>query len=265
MTGTFAFEGFEIPVDLAVLTGGGPETWEGISAAHMAAYARYTPLRTGSDVLEVGCGVGRDAIPLVPVLGERGSYLGVDVSGRSIEWCQQNITRRHANFRFHHLDIHSEFYNPQGTCSATEVTLPVASATIDTIILQSVFTHMFEPAITHFLREFRRVLRRDGRVFASFFVLGQESVALASVTPGVLTFRHSGRRGCRINDPDQPEAAVGYTPRALRRMVRRGGFAFAQPVHVGSWCGRQGVEDGQDIAILKPAPRIGWRRRGPAS
>jgi hypothetical protein len=125
---------------------------------------------------------------------------------------------------------------------------------------------MFEPDITHFLREFRRALRRDGRVFASFFVLGDESVGLALTTPGVLTFRHARRGGCRIDDPDRPEAAVGYTPRALGRMVRRSGFSFDQPVHVGSWCGRQGVDDGQDIAILKPAQRVRWLRRGrPAS
>ena len=253
MTATFAFEGFDIPVDLAILTGGGEETWAGISAAHLAAYARYCPLRAGHDVLEVGCGVGRDAIPLTGVLGPGGSYLGVDVSGPSIAWCQGHITGRHANFTFAHLNIRSEFYNPQGALSAPEITIPAATASIDRIILQSVFTHMFEPDITHFLREFRRVLRKDGRVFASFFVLGKESVQLSGATPDVLKFIHAYGKGCRINDPGYPEAAVGYTPAALRRMVRRGGFSLDQPLHPGSWCGRHGVDDGQDIAILKPS------------
>ena len=176
-------------------------------------------------------------------------------------WCQENSTRRHANFRFDHLNIQSKFYNPQGARSASEVTLPVADGSVDRIILQSVFTHMFEPDVTHFLREFRRALRRDGRVFASFFVLGEESVRLALTTPDVLTFRHSYGRGCRINEPDNPEAAVGYVPKTLDRMVRRSGFAFDQPLHVGSWCGRQGVDDGQDIAILKPSGRVTWRGR----
>jgi ubiquinone/menaquinone biosynthesis C-methylase UbiE len=265
VTGTFAFKSFDIPTDLAILTGGGEETWEGISAAHMAAYARYAPIRSGHHVLEVGCGVGRDAIPLISVLGEDGSYRGVDVSERSIVWCQENITRRHANFRFDHLNIQSEFYNPQGTLSASGVRLPVANGSIDRIILQSVFTHMFEPDITHFLREFRRTLRDNGRVFASFFVLGKESMRLAMTTPDVLTFRHPHQSGCRVNDPDQPEAAVGYTPKALARMLRRSGFEFDQPLHVGSWCGRRGVDDGQDIAILKPTRRITLRRGRPAS
>jgi SAM-dependent methyltransferase len=256
---TFSFDGYDIPLDLAILTGGGAETWEGISAAHLAAYARYCPLRAGHDVLEVGCGVGRDAIPLSAVLGPGGSYVGVDVSGPSIAWCRENITVRHPNFRFAHLNIRSEFYNPQGSLAGNEITLPVPSSSIDRVILQSVFTHMFDTDITHFLREFRRVLRRDGRIFASFFVLGEESIRLAAETPDVLTFAHSRHGGCCINDLGYPEAAVGYTPEALARMVRRGGLAFDQPVHLGSWCGRTGVEDGQDIAILKPVRLRPWR------
>jgi SAM-dependent methyltransferase len=260
---SFPFEGFDIPVDLAILTGGGADTWEGISAAHLAAYARYCPLRSGHDVLEVGCGVGRDAIPLTRVLGDTGSYVGVDVSGPSIEWCQEHITARHPNFAFAHLDIRSEFYNPQGALAGNQITLPVASSSIDRIILQSVFTHMFEPDITHFLREFRRVLRPDGRVFGSFFVLGEESMRLAAETPEVLKFAYVHGDGCRINDLGYPEAAVGYTPDALARLVRRGGFAFDQAVHVGSWCGRTGVVDGQDIAVLKPAGPLSFLRRRP--
>jgi SAM-dependent methyltransferase len=219
----------------------------------------------------VGCGVGRDAIPLTGVLGPEGSYLGVDVSAPSIAWCQEHITGRHANFRFAHLDIRSAFYNPQGALSAQEVIIPAASASVDRIILQSVFTHMFEPDITHFLREFRRILRKDGRVFASFFVLGPESMQLSGATPDGLKFLHAHGTGCRINDPEYPEAAVGYSPATLRRIVRHGGFAFEQPLHLGSWCGRQGSDDGQDIAILQPsripifgaAPRRSALRRAP--
>jgi SAM-dependent methyltransferase len=185
------------------------------------------------------------------------------VSGPSIAWCQEHITARHPTFGFAHLDIRSEFYNPQGSLAGHEIALPVASSSVDRIILQSVFTHMFEPDITHFLREFHRVLRRGGRVFASFFVLGEESMRLATQTPDVLTFAHRRPGGCRVNDLGYPEAAVGHIPEALARMVRRGGFTFDQPVHLGSWCGRTGVEDGQDIVILKPAGLVPSLRRRP--
>src|SRR6185312_624171 len=133
VSATFAFGGFAIPHDLALLTGGGEDTWAGIAAAHLAAYARYCPLRPDHDVLEIGCGVGRDAIPLTGVLRGGGSYVGLDVSAPSIAWCQEHITPRHPDFRFAHLDIHSQFYNPGGVLMGDEVTLPVADRSIDRI------------------------------------------------------------------------------------------------------------------------------------
>jgi SAM-dependent methyltransferase len=273
VTETFTFEGFDIPVDLAILTGGGPETWSDISSAHMEAYERYSPIRPGQSVLEIGCGVGRDAIPLSRVLGDGGSYVGVDVSGPSITWCAETITPRLANTRFDHLDILSPFYNPDGALRADQVTLPVPSGSVDRIILQSVFTHMFEPDIVHFLNEFRRVLRKDGLVFASFFVMDGRSLEIAAATPGAPSFINRHGDGCFIVDTGNPEGAVGYTHVALGRMLRASGFALDQPLHLGSWSGRRDVPDGQDIAILKPrrlppvarrlAARLARRERDP--
>lgn len=247
---TFDFDGFAIPVELAELTGGGEATWEGIAEAHLAAYERYCPIRAGSSVLEVGCGVGRDAIPLARILGPDGSYVGLDVSGPSITWCRENITPRYPRAGFEHLDIQSDFYNPGGSLEGREAKLPVPSTWADRIILQSVFTHMFEDAIVNFLSEFRRILRPTGLVFASFFVVDEQSIGLAAQHQSPLQFQHPWADGCRISDPRNPEGAVGYTPEALNRMLRRAGMALAQPLHRGSWCGRD-VPDGQDIAVLK--------------
>jgi len=253
MTETFDFQGFAIPVDLAILTGGGPDTWEGISRAHMDAYSRYAPIRAGHRVVEVGCGVGRDAIPLVEILGTGGAYVGVDVSGPSIEWCQRSIAAAHPNFSFHHLNVRSAFYNPGGTLGAREVTLPIGSGQVDRAILQSVFTHMFEADIVHYLRELRRVLRPGGLIFASFFVLDDEALSLAERTGQGLRFAYPRSNGCRIDDPATPEGAVGYSPGAIDRMLAAAGLRLAQPVHRGSWSGRDGVPDGQDIAVLERA------------
>ena len=214
--GTFEFEGFVIPEDLAVLTGGGRDTWESISRAHMAAYDRYSPVRAGENVLEVGCGVGRDAIPLVKVLGPKGSYVGLDIIRPSIIWCQENITPRHPNAVFGHLDIRSEFYNPSGTLSALEVRIPIEDGRIDLIILQSVFTHMFEDDIVHYLSEFRRVLHPDGLVFATFFIVDEESLRLTTARGDALTFQHRWGKGCRISDLQNPGGAVGQKPPTFR-------------------------------------------------
>ena len=167
MTDVFEYEGYKIPVELVEMTGGGPDTWDVISVGHMDQYERYCPILADHDVLEIGCGVGRDAIQLTRTLSPAGSYVGVDIIRPSIEWCQGNITTRFPNFRFEYLDIHSQIHNPVGTAAVTEVTLPVADDSIDRIVLQSVFTHMFEGDIVHYLHEFRRVLRDDGRVLVA--------------------------------------------------------------------------------------------------
>src|ERR1700728_206772 len=252
----FEFEGFLIPEDLAILTGGGEDSWASISRAHMAAYGRYCPVQAGQSVLEIGCGVGRDAIPLLQVLGPEGSYVGVDIIGPSIGWCQANITPRYPNAAFHHLDIRSTFYNPSGQVSLSETRFPIEDGSVDLIILQSVFTHMFEDDIVHYLSELRRVLRPNGSVFASFFILDHESLALTATRGDALTFQHRWGSGCRISDGQNPEEAVGYTPKALDRMLRRSGMQLDQPLHHGWWSGRQDALDGQDIAILKRSLRV---------
>src|SRR6266571_7701862 len=252
----FEYKGYRIPVPLVNLTGGGTDTWDEIASAHMEAYTRYAPIDPDASVLEIGCGVGRDAMQLTEHLSPGGRYIGIDIIRPSIAWCQANITPRHPNFLFHHLDIQSQIHNPGGSRRLTDVTLPVASRVIDRVILQSVFTHMFYDDIVHYLREFRRVLSRGGVVFASFFITDEESLRMArengDPSPG-LRFEHPYGKGCFINDPAYPEGAVGYTPEKLDEIVRVSGVVLDQPVHRGHWCGRAGVRDGQDVVVLRVA------------
>jgi len=248
--GTFEFQGFAIPEDLALLTGAGGESWGAISDAHQAAYARYCPIEPGQTILEVGCGVGRDAIPLLQRIGPGGTYVGVDIIEPSISWCRANIGVRYQNARFEHLPVKNSFYNPSGTLSALDVRFPMDDGVADRIILQSVFTHMFAEEILCYLTEFQRLLAPTGRVFATFFVVDRTARRLARKTGAELTFDHRWQRGCRICDPLNPPGAVGYTPAALGRLLRRSRLILEQPIHGGFWCGRSGALDGQDVAVL---------------
>lgn len=256
----FSYKGYEIPIDLMYMTGGGVETWDEISLGHQDQLRNYCAIEPDHNVLEVGCGVGRDAIQLTEQLSEDGSYAGVDIIKPSIEWCQQNIAARYPNFSFHYLDIYSQIHNAGGNLKTTEVRLPAEDKSIDRIILHSVFTHMFEDDIVYYLHDFARFLKRGGKVFASFFILDDEALSLLeqekqknpdSVFEG-LDFEHEYGDGCFVQDLEHPEGAVAYTEEAFERILKKGKMKLAQPVGKGFWCGREGVTDGQDIAILEP-------------
>lgn len=251
----FSYEDYKIPIDLINLTGGGIDTWDVISKGHMDEYSKYSPINPEHSVVEIGCGIGRDAIQLTKHLTSQGKYIGIDIIEPSINWCQNNISPKFPNFEFHYFDINSQIHNPSGKSKTTQFTLPIRSGTIDRIILQSVFTHMFEDDIVHYLKEFRRVLKPSGKVFASFFIIDPTSLKLAKKTKSNLNFRYKLNSHCYINDEKYPEGAVGYTKRGLNQMLNESRMLLDQPIHYGFWCGRQDTIDGQDIVIMKPAKK----------
>jgi SAM-dependent methyltransferase len=52
--------------------------------------------------------------------------------------------------------------------------IPADNATVDLVILFSVFTHMLRDDLRFYLSEFRRILRPAGRVYATVFLLDDE-------------------------------------------------------------------------------------------
>jgi SAM-dependent methyltransferase len=250
----FQYHGFSIPVELVNLTGAGPDTFDEISNQHRQMLEQFTPVRPEDNVLEIGCGIGRDAFVLSEILDAKGSYTGTDIIKKSIDWCQTNITPRYPNFLFIHHDVKDQLHNPSGTISTKEIFFPLADHSIQRIILQSVFTHMFEPDIVHYLLEFRRILTQDGLVLASFFIVNEEILEIArksKLTPYDLTFQHDLGNGCFISNPDVPAGAVAYTPEAIQHFLDAAGLCLKQPIHRGFWSGAYAGSDfGQDILIL---------------
>ncbi|MBB3542449.1 class I SAM-dependent methyltransferase [Rhizobium sp. BK399] len=253
--GTYTFQGYDIPIDLIMMTGGGTETFDVISAVHMHNLRRWIGLDSNHTLVEIGCGIGRDAIPLTEILTD-GKYVGIDIIGRSIEWCKLHISPRHPNFQFYHFDVKDQIHNPPGVTATADIRLPVDDQSVDRIVLFSVFTHMLRGDIEHYLREFRRVLRPNGLVYATTFLFDDEVLASAratNLTPHDLRFEHLVEPGCRINDLTHPLSAVAFTTEAWDGMVERSGLKYAQRVLRGSWSGLfPEPNDGQDSLVLAP-------------
>ena len=154
--------------------------------------------------------------------------------------------------RFAHFDVYEGLYNPTGKFRLQELTIPAANNSIDVIILHSVFTHMMEDDIMHYLKEFARILKPTGKVLATFFVVDDEIRKSAQIRQ-YLSFNHKRSPDCYIEDLSIPTRAVGYTESALRSMVTRAGLKLSRPICFGFWSGHHPAPHygGQDALIMQ--------------
>lgn len=207
-------------------------------------------LRPHHRVLDVGCGLGRMAIPLTRYLRGQGSYEGFDVEGNRVAWCQRNITRRYPRFHFQRVDVGNKAYNPAGRQAASAFSFPYPDAAFDLVLLASVFTHMLEGDMRRYLAEIARVLRPGGRCLATYFLLNDESERLLAEGHGTLRFLVRGD-GCRYVDERVPEGAIAWQETLVRRLHEESGLRLLEPVRYGSWPGRDRFFSYQDIAIAE--------------
>ena len=210
-------------------------------------------LQPHMSVLDVGCGMGRMAIPLTSFLAPRARYEGIDVVPAGIDWCNAKIAARHPNFHFQLADVRNPTYNPAGRHAADAYVFPFDDASFDFVFLTSVFTHLMPAELTRYIDECARVLKPGGRMLGTFFLLNDESEAAMAAGGSRFNFRHP-LDGCRITDPRDPTAAVAYMEADLMARLANAGLRLAGPVRYGSWCGRAHFLSLQDIVVAeKPA------------
>jgi len=151
-------------------------------------------LSSETSVLEVGCGRGRFPIAILRTMGDIKFYTGLDVDKRSIEWCHKYIGRQHPNFKFVHLNLKNERYNPRGEKLDETFSFPFESGQFGLIYLYSVFSHLEEKDVRTYLKEFKRILAPNGKVFLTAFI--EEGVANVSVNPPDYVMNWSGPLHC---------------------------------------------------------------------
>lgn len=206
-------------------------------------------------MLDIGSGIGRKTLPLIGYLAGRGRYAGVDVDPRGVRWCARNVSRRDRRFTFSRLDVYNSYYNPQGALRPESVVLPFPDHEFDLVALWSVFTHLYPSAIEHYLAEAARVLKRGGRLCASYF-LTTEPEAMRSGTTAVGKLFELPASGCWTNNPEVPEHLIAVSERWLRATCEQSGLAIEEPIRRGSWSGHAvpAVYDNlnfQDIVIAR--------------
>ena len=247
----FEYKGYRIPVHLMKLTGGGADTFDKIANEHIQIISDLVGINPHWNILEIGCGIGRDAIPLGEILSPTANYVGVDIEAASIDWCNQNIGKRHPNFRFEFIDIYEKLYNPNGQVPLCSVQLPAEDMSVDLVILQSVFTHMLRTDIVHYLKDFARLLRCGGKVYTTFFIV-DDDIRNSLTDKSYLQFKYSQSPGCFLQSLENPTHAVAYTEEILQEMLDEAGLELAHQIIYGSWSGmRTPTNGGQDSVVLR--------------
>lgn len=207
-------------------------------------------LRPTDDVLEIGCGVGRLAFELAPVLTE-GSYRGFDIGQDAIEWLQANYTSRRPDFRFDLVPVANARYRPDGA-PAADAAFPYDDDSFDLACSFSVFTHMRLPEISHYLAELARVLRPDGLALMTFFLLHDHDHEPAVLGRPLLPFEE----GCLTTSLDLPEKALAYDHQLMDRVVAQAGLVVVDRLEGGwrpSYRTPPAFEFPKDVLALRPA------------
>jgi ubiquinone/menaquinone biosynthesis C-methylase UbiE len=205
-------------------------------------------LRPEHRVLDVGCGIGRMAIPLTEYLSPAGGYWGFDIVRKGIDWCQERITPKFPNFHFQHSDVYNRHYNPGGKVRACDYRFPFEDDFFDFVFLTSVFTHMVPADLENYLREIARVLKPGGKCLITFLLMNEESRALIRAKKSDLEFVHE-MDGYFTTKPNDPEAAIAYDEKIALQFFERCGLAVEPPLRYGSWCGRKQYLSYQDIVV----------------
>ena len=205
-------------------------------------------LRPDERVLDVGSGIGRIARPLSDYLGPGATYHGFDPDPRGIEWCR-HAYRDRPDFDFEHVDLRNARYNPTGTLDPATFRFPFDDAAFDVVIMVSVLTHMLPDAVRNYLREARRVLAPEGRLFATAFLLDDAAREALADSRAALAFGDSDGRHA-VMDRAMPEEAVAYEEEWLIDQIAEAGFKTAGIRH-GTWTPRESGRAYQDIVVAR--------------
>jgi SAM-dependent methyltransferase len=203
-------------------------------------FKSYCNLGPDEKVLEVGCGIGRIAIPLTQHLTS-GTYEGFDIVPLGIEWCQKRVAPRYPNFHFFVADVYNKYYHPKGRYPASEYTFPFDGASFDFVFLTSVFTHMLPKDLERYTSEIGRVLKPGGRCFCTAYIISED--ARSHLNNGTSHRRFvSYPQGYWTDVPDNPEAAIAYSDDYLERVFTQAGLNTTRMIP-GEWWKNEFAQD----------------------
>lgn len=215
----------------------------------------HAELKPDSKVLDVGCGIGRLAIPLTTYLNENGSYDGFDIVKKGIDWCQSKISPKYNNFKFKHVDLKNDLYNLNTEKEAKDFVFPYQPNSFDCIVLTSVFTHMMPSDVDNYLGQIAQVMKPEGKAIITFFVLNPEIKEKMEANKTSFSFKHS-YEGYSLMNNNVKEANIAFDEGFLKKLLDKHGLKI-DTLSYGKWSANADAWDFQDVAIItKKQPNL---------
>lgn len=165
-------------------------------------------------VLDFGCGCGRMARRLIQQQPRPQRYLGIDLHPEMVAWCEANLTPVAPEFTFVHHDVFHESYNP-GPGKPRSRPLPASDESATLVIAHSVFTHILQEDVEHYLHELARIMRPGGAARATFYLFDKREFPMMEP-----------HRNALYTDPFILADAVILDRDWLRRACERAGLAI---------------------------------------
>jgi SAM-dependent methyltransferase len=213
-----------------------------------AAQEGLTP---NCDVLDIGCGVGRVALPLTQYLGPSGSYFGLDINLSAVSWCHEHITQIYPNFEFAVVNARNPHYGNKfeyGRSAMRDAGMPLGhERKFDVVLATSLFTHLLWPDVEFYIEHIALHLTEGGFAYTTWFLIDERSRAAINagqsgfdfeLRPDATTFTLKGKHYSE---------AIAHDTDALLRLAARHGLVPRRPPQSGGWPFNQ---PGQDTIVF---------------
>lgn len=176
-------------------------------------FEREIPVENYQTIFDFGCGCGRVARQLMLMKkAEVGKYVGIDLFKESIDWCSANLSARNDRYRFHHHDVYNRQFNPNNPNPMDRFPVDEKFMLVNA---HSVFTHITEPHIDHYMGECSRVLGDNGIFRSTWFLFDKQ------VFPMMQEFQN-----CLYINLDDPTNATIYDYKFIQNKFAEHGLVI---------------------------------------